>query len=69
MANTYITKTGDTWDMIAYNQLGSCKYTSQLMEANLDLLENAIFSAGCTVVLPEITTSNSVSVPPWRRKS
>lgn len=69
MASTYITKSGDTWDIIAYNQLGSCKYTSLLMEANIDLLENAIFSAGCTLVLPEITANNSTNIPPWRRES
>ncbi len=64
----YTTKSGDTWDMIAYEQLGSCDYVNQLMDANLEYANVAIFSAGTVLTLPTITESTkTASLPPWRR--
>ena len=40
MAATYKTTQGDTWDMIAYKQLGSTNYTDQLICANLEHVGN-----------------------------
>ncbi|WP_029542932.1 tail protein X [Selenomonas sp. AB3002] len=68
MSRTYTTKSGDIWDLIAYEQLGDCKYVNQLMEANPRHLDTGIFSAGVVLTLPEITEDNKVkSLPPWRR--
>nr|WP_304097672.1 tail protein X [Mitsuokella multacida] len=64
----YTTKSGDMWDLIAYEQLGSCDYVSKLMDANRQYANVAIFSAGTVLTLPEITENTKVSsLPPWRR--
>ena len=33
----YTTKSGDMWDQIAYDEMGSSLYTDQLMKANMKL--------------------------------
>jgi len=64
----YTTRSGDTWDLIAYQQLGSCKYVSILIDANREYCDTAIFSAGTTLILPEITEETKAeNLPPWRR--
>ena len=65
--NTYRTIQGDTWDKIAYKQLGSTDYTDQLISANLEHVGTLLFPAGVTLRLPEITLKPSVSLPPWKR--
>lgn len=66
--STYTTKSGDIWDLIAYEQLGDCKYVNLLMEANPQHLDVGVFSAGVVLTLPEITDENKVkNLPPWRR--
>ena len=68
MAKTYTTRSGDTWDLIAYEQLGACSSVSLLIEANPEHIDTAIFSAGAVLTLPEITAENKVeTLPPWRR--
>lgn len=68
MAKTYTTRSGDTWDLIAYEQLGACNYVSLLIEANPDHIDTAIFSAGTVLTLPEITAETKTeNLPPWRR--
>nr|DAF88685.1 MAG TPA: hypothetical protein [Myoviridae sp. ctCdG12]DAY38629.1 MAG TPA: hypothetical protein [Caudoviricetes sp.] len=53
--------------MIARDQLGSERYTALLMHANPDHLNTVIFSAGVTLLIPEVTTPIPSSLPPWRR--
>lgn len=66
--STYKTKSGDVWDLIAYDQLGDCRYVNLLMEANPQYLGVGIFSAGVALVLPEVSEGNRAkSLPPWRR--
>lgn len=65
--STYITKSGDQWDSIAYAMLGSVQYTDQLIRANLDYREYYIFPAGITLNLPEIIPDVSSELPPWKR--
>lgn len=67
MPRTYTTISGDVWDMIAKEQLGGERYTSLLMQANPEHLNTVVFSAGVSLVLPEITTPTPESLPPWRR--
>lgn len=69
MSDTYRTVAGDTWDFIAYRELGSCDYVHLLIDANRDKLDVAIFSAGTVLTLPEITEENQkgANLPPWRR--
>jgi hypothetical protein len=67
LPKSYTTISGDEWDMIAKEQLGSERYTSVLMQSNPEHLETVIFSAGIILILPEITTPIPESLPPWRR--
>lgn len=67
MSRTYTTISGDVWDMIAKEQLGWERYTSLLMRANPEHLNTVVFSAGVSLVLPEVTTLIPESLPPWRR--
>ena len=69
MPNTYTTKSGDVWDMIAYKELGSCNYVEALMNANRQYLDTTIFSAGVVLVLPEISKETPSVLPPWRKRA
>ena len=76
MSSTYITKLGDMWDQIAYNQLGDAAYTKDLIEANpgyytvinskgeevkVYLRDLVIFSAGMKLAIPDIDDSDTVT--------
>ena len=50
----YQTKAGDTWDSIAYEQLGSEKYMGLLMEANPELIAYVVFDSGVSIQIPEV---------------
>lgn len=65
--STYTTIQGDTWDLIAYQQLGSTSYTDQLVSANPEYLGTFLFPAGVTLRLPEITEKTDTNLPPWKR--
>lgn len=67
MSRTYMTIQGDTWDMIAYKQLGSTGYTDQLINANLEHVGVLLFPAGVTLRLPEIREKTDGNLPPWKR--
>lgn len=60
---------GDTWDSVAYRELGSCRYTPQLINANRQFADVVIFSAGIELKLPDITEERKVTLPPWRTES
>ena len=64
---TYTTKQGDLWDLISYQQLGSCKYTERLIDANRAYVSTVIFKAGVVLTLPTITAeTRTAKMPPWR---
>lgn len=68
--STYTTKQGDAWDLIAYQQMGSCMMTKELMWANRTLLGYFVFPAGVILNIPE--TAGVVEAdfqPPWKRAS
>lgn len=67
MPKTYTTKSGDVWDKIAFEKLGSEEYTDSLIKANPDYEDTTIFSAGVVLALPEIEKTKASSVPPWKR--
>ncbi len=64
---TYTTVQGDIWDKIAYNQLGDTAYTDLLIRKNLAYREYFIFPTGVTLVLPEISATQSSLLPPWKQ--
>ena len=51
--NTYQTVQGDMWDSIAKQAYGTENAMDQLMRANPDLLQAAVFGAGEIVLLPQ----------------
>lgn len=67
MPKSYRTVSGDTWDSVAFSQLGSCEHTAALMKANLSALGTTIFSAGTILLLPEVDSTTTAQLPPWRR--
>lgn len=54
MLDTYITKSGDTWDTVAYKVWGNEMYMDTLIKANLEHKDTFIFPAGVVLTLPEI---------------
>lgn len=67
--NTYQTVQGDMWDSIAKRAYGTETAMDQLMRANPDLLQVAVFGAGEIILLPQISAQEAAStaVPPWRK--
>jgi len=66
----YVTRSGDMWDLIAFEQLGSCSYVNLLIEANESLSDVAIFSAGVTLALPDVSgVAAAEHLPPWRKRN
>lgn len=64
----YTTVSGDTWDLIAFRQLGSCQYTELLINANRKHIDKFIFRAGVELLIPDIEEEQKkISLPPWRR--
>jgi phage tail protein X len=69
MAKTYTTVQGDTWDLIAYHQLGSEKLMHVLAEANPEHRDTVLFSAGVELTIPDVeeSTYSTDPVPPWQK--
>lgn len=63
----YTTKSGDMWDLIAYQQLGDCRYTQNLVNANREYIDTFIFRAGVELELPKIEKATTKGLPPWKR--
>lgn len=66
MASTYIAKQGDTFDLIAYKQMGSEQYMQALVEANWPLLDTLVFSGGEVLTIPDIPEESIEDLPFWR---
>jgi len=65
---TYLTKQGDEWDRVAFEQLGSEHLVDQLITANPEHRMTVAFSAGIKLTLPEVKTSPQKFDPaPWRK--
>lgn len=65
----YITKQGDTWDMIAKKVYGNEKRMDFLMQNNRKLLEYFIFPAGVILNVPELPEKLDADLPPWRTEA
>lgn len=61
----YITKSGDTWDMIAKAAYNDEARIDILMQANFHLLDYFIFPEGIKVVIPPLP-EKSWEIPEWR---
>lgn len=66
---TVKTNLGDTFDTVAFRELGSCRHTEKLIDANRQYVDTVIFKAGVELELPDITNERKVKLPPWRTES
>ena len=62
----YITKSGDTWDMIANEVYGSEYHADVLMAANAAHIETFIFQAGVELSTPALEEERNGLLPPWK---
>ena len=65
----YITRQGDTFESIAWFQLGNSNEMVNLIRANREHMETAVFEAGITLQLPDPepgTPQKSTTKAPWR---
>ena len=69
MSKTYTTKQGDTWDSIAFQQMGSCDRTHDVMWANRAYLDYYTFPAGIVLTIPDVEPEASATAPPWKKAS
>lgn len=69
MTQTYRTKQGDTWDSIAYSQMGGTAYTGQLMQVNGQYLQYYTFPAGIILTLPQVQQRLETVPVPWKEVS
>lgn len=67
MSKTYITAQGDMWDTIAYKVYGREAYMTYLLQANEQYNDVAVFSAGVTLLAPDVPDVKTTILPPWRR--
>lgn len=62
----YITAQGDTWDIIARQQMGSELQMTVLMQANPAYIDTVIFGSGVELQIPEPQPEADADLPPWR---
>lgn len=62
----YITKSSDTWDMIAKEVYGSEYHADVLMAANAAHIETFIFQAGVELSTPALEEERNGLLPPWK---
>lgn len=67
MTKTYTTISGDMWDKIAYEQMGSVLYMDKLIKANVKYAALYIFPAGVVLTIPAVEDEPSMELPPWKR--
>lgn len=68
MPSTYITRQGETWDQISLALWGSEYYADQLIRANVPHRKAVIFSAGISLIVPDIDLNDNAAaanLPPW----
>lgn len=64
---TYRTISGDMWDRIAHDEMGSSYYVDRLMKANPQYLDYFVFPAGIVLTIPEVEEETAEELPPWKR--
>ena len=64
--NTYTTKPGDTWDLIAYQQMGAERYMGLLIQANFQYADVLRFDWGTEITIPDLPADDTSNLPFWR---
>lgn len=59
---------GDTWDVIAWREMGSTRHTEALINANRHLIETQVFDAGVEVTIPTVESALKEVAAPWIAK-
>lgn len=62
----YVTKSGDTWDIIAKEVYGDELRADVLMKANRNYIETFIFESGVELATPDLVEERDGSLPPWK---
>ena len=65
---TYITQSGDQWDLIAYKVYGDELRAAELLDANPKYADTFQFDYGTELECPELTNEQAAGLPPWRQK-
>ena len=68
MFKTYLTVSGDMWDLIAKRVLGSEMRADELIKANIKYRHIYIFPANIRLNIPEKALRLPDSLPPWKRR-
>ena len=65
---TYTTKSGDTWDGIAFDLYGNEQQAQTLIRANTAYINMIIVPGGIVLEVPEAQILPELDkMPPWRR--
>ena len=64
---TYRPNRGETWDLIAFHEMGSEYYMQDLMDANPKYHGISIFDGTETLDIPYVGEEKSKYQAPWRR--
>lgn len=67
MIKTYTTISGDMWDKIAAEQMGSVLHMDKLIKANAKHAATFVFPAGVTLIIPAVEDEENLELPPWKR--
>lgn len=67
MSDQYVTKQGDTWDMVSLTAYGTEKSMGELIAANPAYRNVVVFSAGAVLTLPVLAKTVNNLLPPWKR--
>ncbi|MEG2678599.1 MAG: tail protein X [Oscillospiraceae bacterium] len=68
MNSTYTTIQGDKWDTVSFKVYGSCRFASQLIEANLAHKDSFILAAGVVLKTPDFDMDIAQpELPPWKQ--
>lgn len=66
MSSKYITKQGDTFDIISKEIYGDEKYADSIIKSNLKYIGTLIFDYGTELIIPEVDIKEETTLPPWR---
>jgi phage tail protein X len=67
LSSKYTTRSGDTWDAVAFRALGSENYMDLMLDANPAHNYVARFNDGVVLVVPDLPApARPASLPPWR---
>lgn len=64
---TYRPNRGETWDLVAFHEMGSEYYMQELMDANPKYHGTSIFDGTEILNIPYVNDKESGYQAPWRR--